>query len=170
MDTNVLKRIFAKHRSEGCFIVCWDEWENKVRKAYAELIHIAQKVPYDQITVTYAELGRRIDLFPLSDSFHLKIAWILYACATYAFGHGLPLITALVVNSETRQPGQGFWGLEGIPVQLRKVTKIEDIAPFRISGERDKFWVEELRRIDIWGKTTNQQSKSEGEKEWPQLN
>ena len=156
MDTNILKRICAKHRSEGCFIVSWDEWEDKVRKAYAELINIAQKVPYDQITVTYSELGRRIDLFHLSDNFHLKIAWILYACATYAFEHDLPLITALVVNSETHQPGKGFWGLEGIPVQLRKVTKIEDITPFKISGERDKFWVEELRKIDMWGKTTNQ--------------
>ena len=156
MDTNILKGIFAKHRREGCFIVSWGEWEDKVRKAYAELINIAQKVPYDKITITYSELGQRIDLFPLSDNFHLKIAWILYACATYAFEHGLPLITALVVNSETHQPGKGFWGLEGIPVQLRKVTKIEDITPFKISGERDKFWVEELRKIDMWGKTTNQ--------------
>jgi hypothetical protein len=156
MDTNILKRIYAEHRSKGCFIVSWNEWEDLVRKAYAELINIAQKVPYAQITVTYSELGRRIGLFPLSDNFHLKIAWILYACATYAFEHGLPMITALVVNSETGQPGKGFWGLEGIPAQLRKVTKIEDITPFNISGERDTFWVEELKRIDMWGKATNQ--------------
>jgi hypothetical protein len=66
------------------------------------------------------------------------------------------MITALVVNSETGQPGKGFWGLEGIPVQLRKVTKAEDITPFKISGERDAFWVDELRKIDMWGKTNNQ--------------
>lgn len=157
MDTNILKRIFAKHQSQGCFIVSWNEWEDKVRKAYAELINIAQKAPYDQITITYSALGQRIGLFPKSENFHLKIAWILYACATYAFEHGLPMITALVVNLETGQPGKGFWGLEGIPVRLRKVTNIEeDTTPFQISGERDTFWVEELRKIDMWGKTTNQ--------------
>ena len=155
MDTDILERIFAKHQSEDCFMP-WDEWEEKVRKAYAELIDIAQKVPYDRITVTYSELGKRIGLFPLSDWFHLKIAWILYACATYSFEHGLPMITALVVNSETGQPGKGFWALEGIPIHLRKVTKIDDITPFQISGERDTFWVEELRKIDMWGKATNQ--------------
>jgi hypothetical protein len=164
MDTTILKRIFAKHRSQGCVIVDWDEWQEKVEKAYAELIRIARTAPYDRITVTYSELGQRIGLPPphLSDWFHLKIAWILYACATYAFEHGLPMITALVVNSETRQPGKGFWGLEGIPVQLRKVTKIEDITPFEISGERDTFWVEELRKIDMWGKANNQLSNYTG--------
>ena len=151
MDNQLLEAIYTKHASEGCFMP-WDEWEEKVRKAYAELIRIAKVVPYNRITVTYSELGQRIGLFPLSDWFHLKIAWILYACATYAYKQGSPMITALVVNSETGQPGKGFWGIEGIPVHLKKVTKIDDITPFKISGERDKFWVEELKRIDRWGK------------------
>ena len=164
MDTNILRRIFKKHRGEGCVIVGWEEWQEKVGKAYAELVQIARTAPYDRITITYSELGQRIGLAPphLSDWFHLKIAWILYACAAYAFEHGLPMITALVVNSETHQPGKGFWGLEAIPVHLRKVAKIEDITPFKISGERDAFWVEELRRIDAWGKTSNQLSDRTG--------
>ena len=153
MDTNRLKSIYAKHSDEGCVIITWDEWVEKVTKAYAELVRRAKSVPYDQITITYSELGKRIGLHPLSEWFHLKIAWILYACATYAYEDGLPMITALVVNSETGQPGKGFWGLDGIPVRLRKVTKIEDITPFAISGERDDFWVAELKRIDRWGKT-----------------
>jgi hypothetical protein len=156
MDTNTLRQIFSDHTNKGCFMP-WNEWAKTVKRAYAELIDIAQRMPYDRITVTYSELGQRIGLFPLSDWFHLKIAWTLGACATYASVQGLPMITALVVNSETGQPGKGFWGLEGIPVHLRKTTRIEDITPFNISGERDAFWIEELRRIDIWGKTADQQ-------------
>lgn len=151
MDTGRLNRIYRKHVSEGCFMP-WDEWEGTVRKAYAELLRIAKHIPYNQITITYAELGAKIELYTCSDWFHLKIAWILYGCATYAYELGYPLITALVVNSETRQPGKGFWGLEGVPLRLRKVTRIEDITPFQISGERDEFWVKELKRIDKWGK------------------
>ena len=157
MDIDILRRIFDDHSKKGCFMP-WDEWEDKVRQAYTELIDIAQRVPYERITITYSELGQRIDLFPLSDWFHLKIAWILYACATYASEHGLPMITALVVNSETGQPGNGFWGLEGIPAHLRKATTIDDITPFSISGERDQFWIEELRRINAWGTTARRQS------------
>jgi len=153
MDAKRLQRIHTKHTGEGCFMP-WDEWVEKVTKAYAELIRRAQSVPYGQITVTYSELGKRIGLYPLSDWFQLKIAWILYACATYAYEDGLPMITALVVNSKTGQPGKGFWGLDGVPVRLRKVTKVEDITPFIISGERDSFWVAELKRIDKWGKGT----------------
>ena len=54
MDTNKLRRIYAKHTVEGCFMP-WDEWVEKVKKAYAELIRRAQMVPYNQITVTYSE-------------------------------------------------------------------------------------------------------------------
>jgi hypothetical protein len=151
MDTERLKRIYEKHASKGCFMP-WNEWEEKVRRAYVELLKRAKQVPYNQITMTYSELGRKIELYTQSDWFHLKIAWILYGCATYAYEQGYPLITALVVNSETQQPGKGFWGLQGIPSHLRKVTRVEDITPFKISGARDEFWVNELKRIDKWGK------------------
>jgi len=152
MDITRLRGIFAKHSREGCVIATWEEWVEMATGAYAELMRRAKYVPYDQITITYSELGKKIGLFPLSEWFHLKIAWILYACATYAYQDKLPLITAIVVNSETGQPGKGFWGLDGIPIRLRKVTKIEDITPFEISGERDTFWVAELKKIDKWAK------------------
>ena len=152
MDINRLRGIYAEHSSEGCVIVTWEEWIDKVTKAYADLINRAKTVPYDRITTTYSELGGRIGLYLMSEWFPLKIAWILYACATYAYEDKLPLITALVVNSETGQPGKGFWTLDGIPTRLKKVTKIEDITPFAISGERDYFWVNELKKIDKWGK------------------
>lgn len=160
MDDQELQEIFSKHKTEGCFMP-WEEWEEKVKRAYCELVRIAVQVSFDQIAVTYAELGRRIGLFAQSDWFHLKIAWILYACAEYEHGQGGPLITALVVNAETGQPGKGFWGLVGIPARLKKTARIEDISPFPISGERDKFWVEELRRIDRWGKRNERESAVE---------
>lgn len=66
MEDRKLERIYAQHRSKGCFMP-WDEWAQKVRSAYRELLRIAQQVPFDEITITYAELGRRIDLYPLGD-------------------------------------------------------------------------------------------------------
>lgn len=152
MDTEQLQKIYAKHKQEGCFMD-WEEWEPLVRQAYVELINHTKSMTYDYITMTYAELGKKIGLYPLSEWFHLKIAWILHACAAYAYKEGFPMITAMVVNSDTGQPGKGFWGLEGIPRHLRKVTKIEDITPYKIFGEMDTFWVGELRKIDRWGKT-----------------
>ena len=91
IEIQELKNIYTKHTSEGCFLP-WEEWEEKVRRAYAVLIDIARRVPYERITITYAELGHRIGLFPLSDWFQLKIAWILHACAEYAHKNGYPMI------------------------------------------------------------------------------
>ena len=152
MDEQELQRIYLGHQKQGC-IMPWNEWKEKVEPPYVELTERAREVPYDKFTITYGELGSQIRLFPLSEWFHLKIGWIVGACSQYEHQHGRPLISALVVNAETNQPGKGFWGLPGIPLRLTKVTKIEDFTPFQIKGERDKFWVEELKRIDKCWKT-----------------
>lgn len=151
IDNGELGHVYTRHKGEGCFMPK-EEWEPLVRRAYNELINRALTVPYSQITVTYSQLGSKIGLVPISEWFHLKIAWILYACATFAFNRGFPMITALVVNSETGQPGKGFWSLDGIPQGLRGSGRRDDITPFKVYGDRDEFWVEELKRIDQWGK------------------
>lgn len=132
-----LDQLYGTHVSEGCFML-QDEWELLVRKAYHELIHRARTVQYNQIPITYAQLGGKIGLTVISDWFHLKIAWVLYACATLAYRRGFPLITALVVNSDTGQPGGGFWSLDGIPQELYRPSSREvDTKPFGIQGARD---------------------------------
>jgi len=151
MDENLLQQIYHKHNLEGGFMP-WDEWSSLVRKAYPELIRRVMNSPYDSITMTYSELGSKIGLHVVSEWFNLKIALILYACAEYAHIHQFPLITAIVVNKDTGQPGKGFWGLPWIPVPLRKQTGIEDITSFYLDASRDKFWIEELKRLDFWGK------------------
>ena len=155
MDENELRVIFLSHQKQGCFLG-WEEWKEKVEGTHSHLIDRAKETPYDHITITYGELGEKIGLYPLSEWFHLKIGWIVGACSEYEYQQGRLLISALVVNSETGQPGKGFWGLPGIPIHLRKVTKIEDITPYSLDEERDRFWVEQLKLIDeYWKRNPN---------------
>ncbi len=152
IDTKLLQQIYEKHQRDGGFMP-WDEWSDLFRKAYPELVLHIMNNPYDRITMTYSELGGKIGLTVISDWFNLKIALVLYACAEYAYIRQFPLITAVVVNKDTGQPGKGFWGLPWIPVSLRKQTRVEDLTPFHLDSNRDKFWIEELKSLDSWGKS-----------------
>lgn len=155
MDEYELQRIYSGHKESGCFLP-WDEWRENVIRSHSQLIERAREIPYDRFAITYGELGKKIGLFPLADWFYLKIGWIVGACSEYEYQQGRPLISALVVSSETNQPGKGFWGLPGIPSHLRKVTKIEDTTSFVIKEGRDSFWIEELWRIDQYWKSNKQ--------------
>lgn len=158
IDDEEINRIYVTHHSEGCFMD-QSEWESLVKQAYLLLINRAMTTPYNRITMTYSELGAKIGLVPISEWFHLKIAWILYACATLAYNKMLPMITALVVNRETGQPGKGFWGFDDIPQELYRASSRDDITPFKLDEKRDTFWVEELKRIDKWGKDLKQEAE-----------
>ncbi len=152
IDAKLIQQIYEKPQREGGFMP-WDEWNSLFRKAYPELVLQIVNNPYDRITMTYSELGGKIGLTVISDWFNLKIALVLYACAEYAHVRQFPLITAIVVNKETGQPGKGFWGLPWVPASLRKQTRVEDLTPFHLDSSRDKFWIEELKRLDSWGKS-----------------
>lgn len=152
MEEEKLKKIYQKHHTSGCFLG-WEEWKEKVKKAYLEVVKRATEMPYDEMPITYSELGAKIGLYPLSDWFPLKMGWICGACSEYEHYEGNPLISALVVNKETNRPGKGFWGLLGIPLHLRKTTRIDDVTPFPLDKDkqRDGFWVEQLKEIDrVW--------------------
>lgn len=156
MEEERLKRIYQEHRILGCFMD-WEEWEEKVKKAYLELVKRAREMPYDEMPITYSELGDRIELRPLTDWFPLKMGWVCGACSRYEHYEGRPLISALVVSKETNRPGKGFGGLPGIPLHLRKVSRIDDITPFPLDRDkqRDGFWIEQLKQIDrIWKRST----------------
>jgi len=153
MDEKILKEIYQEHRKLGCVIITWDEWEEKVKKAYYVLVIRAKEIDRDNIPITYSELGTKIELNPISEWFQLKIGWICGACSEYEYYAGRPLISALVISKETNKPGMGFWALPGIPPNLRRDCRIGDSTPFPIdrNKERDEFWLEELKKIDsVW--------------------
>ena len=147
MNEEELKALWERHRKGRGFLP-WDEWKDKVGRAYIELLKIAKEVPYNYMRITYGQLGVRIGLPPLTDWFPLKMGYICGACSVYEHEHDRPLISALVVNEETNRPGKGFWGLLGIPTHLRKDVGIEDITIFKLDEDRESFWINEIRQID----------------------
>jgi len=153
LNEQELQALWKRHLRTANIIQTWEEWKDKVERAYIILIRRASAVPYEEIIITYAELGEKIGLYPLSEWFHLKIGHIVGACSVCEYQHGRPLISALVVSRETYQPGKGFWGLPGIPSNLRKVGAIEDITSFKLDEERDKFWTDHLKAIDRYWKS-----------------
>ena len=147
MNEHELKDLWERHQRRGGFL-SWDEWKDKVGKAYIELIKVAKEIPYDQMRITYGQLGTKIGLPPLTDWFPLKMGHICGACSVYEHEHSRPLISALVVNEETNRPGKGFWGLPGIPIHLRKNIGIEDITAFKLDEDRESFWIDQIKQID----------------------
>ena len=152
LDEGELRALWKRHLKTANIIQTWDEWKDKVERAYILLIRRASEVPYEEIVIPYGELGERIGLHPLSEWFHLKIGHIVGACSINEYQHGRPLISALVVNGDTYQPGKGFWGLPGIPPNLRKAGAIEDVTSFKLDEERDRFWTDHLKAIDRYWK------------------
>ena len=147
MNEEELKYWWERHRKRGGFLL-WDEWRDKVGRAYIELINIAKGTPYNQMRITYGRLGIKIGLPPLTDWFPIKMGYICGVCSEYEHAHGRPLISALAINEETNRPGKGFWGLSGIPSRLRKNVQIEDITVFKLDEAREDFWVDQLKQID----------------------
>lgn len=148
MNEEELRALWEEQLREGGPIRDWEEWKDKVSGAYSELVRRAKELNFDEMPITYGELGSKIGLYPDPDWFQLKIAHIVGACSKYEHRQGRPLISALVVNKDTYRPGKGFWGLEGILPRLRKVVRIEDITPEWLDKDRDDFWVKELKKID----------------------
>jgi hypothetical protein len=109
LSQGILDDIYSEHKSQGLFMDK-KEWQPYVSCTYNELINIATTKPYDQMIITYSQLGNKIGLFS-PDWFHLKIAWILYACAEYQnryYGDEAPLITALVLMLKLLNPEKVF--------------------------------------------------------------
>lgn len=61
--------------------------------------------------ITYGELAELVnDESVTADSLRVYLGEV----ATYCKEHGLPAITSLVVNKETRTPGKGFYEVNGL--------------------------------------------------------
>ena len=146
-DRERLKSIFENQRRRGCIIREWQEWEEKVRKAYAKLVAVAR----EESLITYGELANNIGIPPLPDNeySHLKIGWIAGACSQYELEDNHPLLSSLVVNKDTRMPGAGYWGFRNMPSHLR-ASNWEDVRktpPISVEVERAKFWEAEVEKV-----------------------
>jgi len=149
MDEKKLLRIYQGHRKSGCFLE-WREWKDKIIRAYLVLGDVARR----ENLITYGELGiRQLGISP--DWLQPKIGWIVGACSEYEYEEDRPLISAVVINSETGRPSKGFWGLPGIPPPLKLHTKVGDIDPAsKLEEKREEFWVKEVQSIyKQWAET-----------------
>jgi hypothetical protein len=150
MDEKTLKQIFGRYRGEpGFVIVTWEEFRDLVEKAYPLLVDAAKKERF----ITYGEVGGKIGLYFDSEYFKLKIGFVVGACSDYEAIKGRPLISAIVINSITKYPGQGFWGLSRMPDNIRLDIQYSDIeSGYKMTNEMLDFWTSEVKRIFDWWK------------------
>lgn len=103
--------------------------EHRVAIARSYLIDVAKA----SATTTYGEVGKLIDLIPRS----VGLA-ILEPISRYEQRDGRPMLTALVVNAETRIPGITFFDLAREYGRLTNQSEVE-------------FWHEECTRVyEYW--------------------
>ena len=110
MDEEFLRTSWEQQRTAGGPIGDLEEWKKLVPKAYQQLIKRAQTVPYDDMCIPYGKLGEMIGLRHLSEWFQLKIGWVVGACSEHGYQRSHPLISAMVVNADTNQPGKRLLG------------------------------------------------------------
>ena len=96
----------------------WSEFSTYVNGAYPALIETARR----KSLITYSELAARIGL-PIKEWFQVKVGTILGTCSCYDHDEGRPLISSIVVNSETKLPGRGL-------------VRTQDIGNRLLSGHR----------------------------------
>jgi len=144
MKERELRKIYQQFRRAGCFLD-WEEWKEKVTRAYPELIKVARQ----RSLITYGELGLgKLGISP--DWLHPKIGWIVGACSEYEWLEGRPLISSIVINADTKRPGKGFWGLSGIPKALSydiDISNAEPVSKDRLEFKRDEFWTKEVAKV-----------------------
>ena len=110
--------------------VIWSELRGLVRGSSAPHANL--------LSLSYLELGKRIDpeniwRYPMTRPPFRGLNEALGHVSMYEVEHGRPMLSALVVNTDTQRPGAGFAKLAA---QLGR--KIDD---------PDVFWREELSRV-----------------------
>ncbi|MFC1592796.1 hypothetical protein ACFL4C_02150 [Candidatus Omnitrophota bacterium] len=148
---------------EELIIELYDEWDvckyltraeyaNFVKDSYQVLIKSAKEgkmILYEELPV-FDELKGRF-----GDTLSTLIDSIIGACSEYEATKSRPLISAIVVGQETREPGRGFYGLSDIPYSLCHGTwEEQDIEPPQIViNKRQELWLSELKEaLEYWGK------------------
>lgn len=96
---------------------------------------------------TYTELAERVDAIPWPEGAHThegsQIGWLLGQVSTTEWLEGRPLISAIVVGADTREPSHGFYELA---VQLGELKA--GVSPER----KHEYWAAEVGRCFAeWG-------------------
>ena len=83
------------------------------------------------------------------------IGYIVGACSEYEVTKGRPLISAIVISRDAREPGEGFYSLSAVPHNLCwDIWEGQTIEPPEVvSNKRREFWLSELQEtLEYWGK------------------
>jgi len=108
-------------------------------EARSELIKVAKVGEF----ITYGELARKLGVEPewFGEGFQGWIGQVVGEVSEYEYARGRPLLSAVAVNQDTKEPGKGFYGLSGVP------SSVSDGSEIR----RLEFWVAEVNKVwEYW--------------------
>lgn len=158
MQPEDIRCLYLRQLKFGGPIRTLGEWQQLFPAMYKTLVDRAKTVPYDTLPITYNVLGKHIGLpyIPGYAWWPLKMACMLGACAEFEYSQGRPMITSIVVNTDTMKPGQGFWGLDGIPNNLRLYSRHQDyLNAAGKDDRRDAFWIQEMKHVSEFWKNSS---------------
>lgn len=121
-------------REYGSYGSSWWDAVDQCREALTEWASANQ-------LKTYTELSDRVDAIPWPEGAHThegsQIGWLLGQVAAREWAEGRPLLSAVVVGADTREPSHGFFDLA---VELGELGR-------GVSAERKRdYWVAEVAR------------------------
>lgn len=127
-----------------------EEYAQFVKDSYSVIVEWAKKGS----TIFYGELPC-FDLLQarFADGVGKVIGFVVGACSEYDVANTRPPISAIVINKDSGEPGQGFFGLSILPRRLSiEVWESKGIKPPpSISREREAFWLEQVRKVfEYW--------------------
>ena len=141
----------------------FDEWEVSdflSRDEYATLVKDCYQVLVDNAKLGKVLFYGELPLFEklkerFKDDVSKVVGVIVGACSEYEATRGRSLISAIIINQDTREPGVGFYGLSAVPYHLCRETWEEQgkKPPEIVITKRQEFWLSELKdTLDYWGK------------------
>jgi hypothetical protein len=122
------------NREYASYGASWWDAVDQCRKALVDWASRGQ-------LATYTELSERVDAIPWPEGAHThegsQIGWLLGQVAANEWVEGRPLLSAVVVGADTREPSHGFFDLS---VQLGEIP--QGASPER----KHEFWAGEVGR------------------------
>jgi hypothetical protein len=118
-------------------------YRDDIRKRLIEVAKKGSKISYKEL----------MDEFCLARGGHPsaknRVGDVVGDISNFEHSNGRPLISSVVVHKNNGYPGSGFFGLDGIPEQLRRTEK-----SFKnpLSLDDKKFVQEEQKRVWDWWK------------------
>ncbi len=82
-----------------------DDWDSALGQVRAMLERVAR----DRVTLTYGEVSARVEGVDVPPNLTGRMAALLRAIQDEDHAAGRPLLSALVVNAKTGEPGPGFY-------------------------------------------------------------